>query len=83
MRKILRYSALSIFILLTFLVIFNPSPAAFKEFARGHENPNYYIYRRTANYLIYSIYLKEGPDINQKYLGIIGNFFTIADDEIP
>jgi hypothetical protein len=78
MKKLLRYLLLSVLATVAFLMIFNPSPSAFKEYSQGPGNPYYYTYRREVNYIIFSYYKKSGRDIDEEYLAIAGNFFPVS-----
>jgi hypothetical protein len=88
MNKYLKYILYAIAFILFVMIIFNPSPTAFKEYAVGLENPHYYIYRRQTNYIIFSVYVKiqkqevdgrliEGDE--NRYIGFLGNFFLSSE----
>ncbi len=59
-------------ILILLFVITNPSPKAFKDYGGYAE---YYQFKRTSNWAIFSIY--EDIETNERYFGIFLNFYKI------
>ena len=56
-KKILKYIGISLILLLIILSLANPSPSQFKDFIGNPTFDNYsMIYKRTSNWLIFSIY---------------------------
>lgn len=80
MRKVLKYMMWVAVVILVGMAILNPRPSEFKEYAKGYGNPNIFLYRRQTNYIIFSIYVKEREAFEERYLGIAGNFFALADE---
>lgn len=77
-------------IILVFLWLTNPSYAKFKEF--GAEISTTYrkaVYKRTSNYIIFSIYQKQiivtdrytelEVEKTENYIGILMNFYKMKD----
>lgn len=86
MKKIILYAAGGILMTLICLCVFNPSMRAFKEYAPEVETKIYKtIYKRVANYLIFSKFEKLTYEIDedgytklkyyQSYTGLMGNFW--------
>src|SRR5450755_410236 len=81
MKKVLKIVFFTLIGLIVLLVLLNPNTASFKNYAHDLGDPHYTIYKREANYFLFSIYLKDAGDGIQKYYGFAGNFFRAADDE--
>lgn len=69
-KKVIGFATI---IIIVILVITNPTLKNFKEFNPIGFNDEQGDYRRSKNYLIFSIYEKA----NKKYLGILKNFFEL------
>jgi len=83
MKKTLKFAILTLGAIIGILALLNPGPAAFKDYAKEVGNPNYQLYKRKANYIIFSIFTKHTPDLDKEYLGIAGNFFDITEGDAP
>jgi hypothetical protein len=75
--KIVLYTLGGFIIILIYL---NPNTASFKNYARNFGDPSYIIYKRTANYFLFSIYLKQNYQEIDKYYGVAGNFFKVENN---
>ena len=75
MKKWIMVTLISTVSLLLLFIILNPGMKQFEEFTGMTEERRVYI-RRTANYLIYSIYERRFYDnpVPKKYTGILMNF---------
>ena len=82
-RKYVRPIVISIIAL---LLIFNPGLTAFKNYSSDITDARQTLYKREANYLLFSFYQKqwrgrEGMDedlteiYTENYIGILGNFY--------
>lgn len=81
-----KYFLATSIILLAILVLTNPGPSSFANFAHRYDDKKHTTYRRVANHFVYSMYVKEYPehdeddeiggDIQQEsYIGFLGNFY--------
>jgi hypothetical protein len=80
-KKIIRWALIILVGIILMLVLLNPSIIEFRNYAHRPGDPKGTVYRRTSNYLIFSIFSEEWIDENEqagsaRYLGIAGNFFV-------
>jgi hypothetical protein len=81
MKIMLRIALFVILGLILLTVFLNPNASSFKNYAHDLGDYPTTIYKREANYFIFSIYLKQTPDYTKKYYGFAGNFFLKEDNE--
>lgn len=79
MKRLLRIALIAILGLLSLAVILNPSTSSFKNYAHDLSDYPTTIYKREANFFIFSIYLKQTRDYAKEYYGAVGNFFEKDD----
>jgi hypothetical protein len=76
MKKIFKWFSIAILIIITILIVTNPSPKSFKDFV-GEDKEDFI--KRERNWLIFSVYgeYSRGEDYPVKYVGIFMNFFEL------
>lgn len=80
MKKILRVALFAILGLSVLVVLLNPNLASFKNYAHDVGDYPTTIYKREANYFIFSVYIKQTRDYTKEYYGFVGNFFPREDN---
>jgi hypothetical protein len=80
MKKGLKIVSFILVGLVIILVFLNPNTASFKNYARNFGDPEYIIYKKTANYFLFSIYIKQNYREIEKYYGVAGNFFKVENN---
>ncbi len=80
MKRSLKIAIYTVITLLIILIYLNPNTPSFKNYAHNLYDPAYTIYKREANYFLFSIYLKQNKDETKRYYGFAGNFFESNDN---